>query len=101
MIFNMHCKVVFEPPRPNRTIPQCANCQQYVTEFQNASNVQETINLQVALEKRGQMMKNVSSVREITQQITKAVVYTSPSVKQDFLHLKSPKILQYSKRKLL
>jgi hypothetical protein len=27
-----------------------------VTEFQNASNVQETINLQVALEKRGQMM---------------------------------------------
>ena len=25
----MHCKVVFEPPRPKRTIPQCANCQQY------------------------------------------------------------------------
>ena len=25
----MHCKISFEPPRPKRTIPQCANCQQY------------------------------------------------------------------------
>ena len=25
----MHCRVNFEPPRPKRVIPQCANCQQY------------------------------------------------------------------------
>ena len=25
----MHCKISFEPPRPKRSIPQCANCQQY------------------------------------------------------------------------
>lgn len=25
----VHCRVTFEPPRPRRDIPQCANCQQY------------------------------------------------------------------------
>lgn len=25
----LHCRIKFEPPRPVRTIPQCANCQQY------------------------------------------------------------------------
>ncbi|CAH2095937.1 unnamed protein product [Euphydryas editha] len=25
----LHCRVIFEPPRPKRDIPQCSNCQQY------------------------------------------------------------------------
>lgn len=25
----LHCKVIFEPPRPKRTLPQCTNCQKY------------------------------------------------------------------------
>lgn len=25
----LHCRVIFEPPRPKREIPQCGNCQQY------------------------------------------------------------------------
>lgn len=25
----LHCRVKFEPPKPKRTIPQCANCQAY------------------------------------------------------------------------
>lgn len=25
----LHCKIVFEPPRPKREIPQCGNCLQY------------------------------------------------------------------------
>ena len=60
MEYLMHCKVVFEPPRPKRTISPYANWQQYdyTKEYchNNASNVQETINLQVAFENRGQMM---------------------------------------------
>ena len=25
----LHCRVIIEPPRPKRELPQCANCQQY------------------------------------------------------------------------
>lgn len=25
----LNCRVIFEPPRPKRSIPQCSNCQQY------------------------------------------------------------------------
>lgn len=25
----LHCRILFEPPRPKRVIPQCTNCQDY------------------------------------------------------------------------
>ena len=65
-----------------------------VTVFQNASNVQETINLQIVQEKPGQMMWNVSFVEEVIQQITNAVVFTNPCLRLNFLHFKIPKVFQ-------
>ncbi|KMQ90007.1 nucleic-acid-binding protein from transposon x-element [Lasius niger] len=52
----LHCRIIFEPPRPRRDIPQCANCQQYgqkriVDENLNALNALE-ITPQLSVQER-------------------------------------------------